>query len=529
MATKLIVLGVDAASPTLIQQWASEGKLPALRALMDRGVSGTVAGVEGFFVGSTWPSLYTGLNPARHGIYRIEQFKNGTYDFFKPFDEPDGIGGTTFWRLASDAGKRVAILDVPLSRIESELNGIQSVEWGGHDSVFGFRTSPPEFANEIRSSVGPYPLPEDCNGDRKTAADFEQFVSGLEHAVDMRTQLTLNVMQREDWDLVVQVFTEAHCCGHQCWHLHDVSNPAHDTHIRSELGDPMERIYRAIDAGISRIIEQAGNAPVLVFSAHGMSYFRGAHFLLPQMLERLGVTVKRAAPVEARSAVQALRAGARSTVARMLPQRVKQLLRPMRNRLRGATPRHNPLASIDLERSRCFPMVNGFPVAGIRLNLAGREPLGVLQPGAEADAFCAQLSRDLLAIQDERIGAPLIRRVVRTSEIYHGSRLNALPDLLVEWNDVPTGTVAHGTGQRAQVRASSPAVGRLEGVNHWMRTGEHVPQGFFAFSGAGVVAGRRDVAISSLDIHPTICRLLGLPHPDVDGVAIHEITAWVAR
>src|SRR5882762_9380848 len=72
---KLLILGIDAASPDLLRRWAGEGKLPAIRSLLDRGTSGAIRGVEGFFVGSTWPSLYTGLNPAGHGFYRIDQLK----------------------------------------------------------------------------------------------------------------------------------------------------------------------------------------------------------------------------------------------------------------------------------------------------------------------------------------------------------------------------------------------------------------------------------------------------------------------
>jgi len=73
MPAKLLILGIDAASPTLLRRWANEGQLPAIRDLMARGVSGAVRGVKGFFIGSTWPSFYTGLSPAGHGFYRIEQ------------------------------------------------------------------------------------------------------------------------------------------------------------------------------------------------------------------------------------------------------------------------------------------------------------------------------------------------------------------------------------------------------------------------------------------------------------------------
>ena len=104
MPTKLLVLGVDAASPVLLRRWAAEGKLPAIRSLIDRGVSRPVRGVRGFFIGSTWPSFYTGLNPAGHGFYRIEQLKTGTYDFFHSLESPNSTNGTPFWKLASTTG-----------------------------------------------------------------------------------------------------------------------------------------------------------------------------------------------------------------------------------------------------------------------------------------------------------------------------------------------------------------------------------------------------------------------------------------
>ena len=159
MSTNFLVLGIDAASPDLLRRWADEGKLPAIRGLMDRGISGRVRGVEGFFIGSTWPSFYTGLNPAGHGFYRIVQLRSGTYDFFRPLEAPHGMGGTPFWKIASDADRQVAVLDVPLSRLDPALNGLQTVEWGSHDPVFGFHASSSEVARDLMAKVGPYPMP----------------------------------------------------------------------------------------------------------------------------------------------------------------------------------------------------------------------------------------------------------------------------------------------------------------------------------------------------------------------------------
>jgi len=521
MPARLLVLGIDAASPALLSRWAADGKLPAIRSLMDRGTSGSVRGVDGFYIGSTWPSLYTGLNPASHGFYRIVQLKSGSYNFFSPLESPVGVGGVPFWKLASDAGRRVAVLDVPLTRIEPGLNGLQIVEWGGHDAVFGFHASSPEAFDRVMSKVGAYPLPSNCDGHRVTAADFEQFVNALESGAKKKAEVTIDFLGQEHWDLFVQVFTEAHCAGHQCWHIHDAAHPAHDSHVLGAIGDPLERVYRAIDRAVAAIVEQAGDAHILLFCAHGMGPYRGAPFLLAEILFRLGATVRPSAASQPKGPRDRLVAAARVGW-RMLPRIAQESLRSCARRLvpRGSADRR----VADVSKSRCFPVPNGSPVGGIRLNLVGREPQGILQPGPEVDGFCDELTRNLCAIVDERTGRPLIAAVHRTDSLYAGPRRDALPDLLVEWNgDPPTGSVAHAGGRGAKIRATSAKIGTVDGSNSYGRTGEHLPNGMFICAGPGVPRIQRQEPVSLMDLHPTICRLLDLAEPSVDGAVIPEL------
>jgi predicted AlkP superfamily phosphohydrolase/phosphomutase len=499
----LLLLGLDAAEPELLRRWAGDGKLPALRAVMDAGVSGPLLGVDGFYIGSTWPSFYTGLNPAGHGFHRIDQLASGTYDFFRPLETPTGLGGVPFWRLASDAGKRVAVLDVPLTRLEPDLNGIQIVEWGGHDSVFGLQTSPPTLAGEVLAQAGAYPLPSDCDAERTTADDFERFVSGLELAVAKKAALTLDLLDREVWDLAVQVFSEAHCVGHQCWHLHDPTHPAHDRQMQDAVSDPLERVYRALDAGVGAILERAEATHVLVFSSHGMRGFHGADFLLPEILYRLGAT-GRPAP----------------------PRFHARVARRVRRRLDGLGSHPRDLSSwAEVGTSRCFPIPNGSPVSAIRLNMVDREPRGVLRAGPEAERFCEQLARDLEAIVDERTGSPLVVAVEGTDSMYAGARRDWLPDLLVKWNDAVVGTLAHADGAGSTVRARSEKIGIVEGQNWFQRTGDHQPNGLYAFTGPGMQARVSREPVRLVDLHPTICRLLNVPTPSVDGDVIRGVVA----
>lgn len=521
-ATNTLVIGIDAANPTLLRRWAEEGALPNFRSLMARGLVGTTLSVEGFFVGSTWPSFYTGVTPARHGFHYLSQLKPGTYDFYRPADEGI-VAREPFWTQLSRAGRRVAILDVPLSRIDPSINGIQVVEWGGHDSVYGFQASSAELVATIRSRFGDYPLGPSCDGAHRTAADYRAFTELLLKGVRVKADLTKHFLSQGGWDFFMQVFTEAHCAGHQCWHLHDEAHPAHDRSIVWTTGDPLLKVYAAIDGAIGELLEAVGDARVVVLAAHGMFYWYGAHFLLQEILFRLGA-MRLPADVRARGELSTFIAGAR-WMWRRLPSPIQRLLQPLRRRL---LPEANhtgrlPTIAADLSTSNCFPVNNGLAIGGIRLNLSGREPSGVLEP-SRAEEFCKSLSADLLSIVDERTNKPLVRRVIRTADLYNGERLDHLPDLLVEWNDeVPTGSTAVGNGAGAMVRARSPKIGVVEGMNHYGRTGEHRPEGLFIAAGPGVRSGVLQREVSILDFAPTFAKLLGVELPDCDGRPVNEL------
>ena len=113
-ATKILFLGVDAANKFLLQDWAADGTLPTFRSLLAKGLVGDTMSLEGFYEGATWPSFYTGVTPAHHGIHSLVQLIPGTYEFHYVYPG-DFIKCDPFWKRLSHAGRRVAILDVPLS------------------------------------------------------------------------------------------------------------------------------------------------------------------------------------------------------------------------------------------------------------------------------------------------------------------------------------------------------------------------------------------------------------------------------
>ncbi|MGH7559432.1 MAG: alkaline phosphatase family protein [Gemmatimonadales bacterium] len=518
MSARVLALGIDAGSPVLLRRWAGDGTMPHLAELIARGAHGTMRGIDGFHIGSTWPSFYTGCTPAAHGVHYLLQLRPGSYELDNPLLRENGVRRPPFWRALSLAGKDVAILDVPLSRLDPDIRGIQTVEWGGHDSVFGFRATPPGLAQRVETIAGRYPLGPSCDGIRTSSGDFEAFTGLLTRAVRAKTALTLQLLRERNWDLLLQVFTEAHCAGHQCWHLHDASHPAHDPLLRPSGEDPLRQVYRAIDDAIGTLMREASDATVIVFSAHGMAHWYGGQFLLREVLFRLGLATRPPAPAGAGLRTRLVDGLGR--VYRALPAAIRTRLSPVRASVLGESRKRPPSLGVDTRSSRCFVVPNGQPVAGIRVNLRGREPSGVVAPGREAEDLFALASERLLAIVDERTGRPAFRRVARTADLYRGESSNCLPDLLVEWSeDPPTGCRQMAGGKASRVALTSPEIGRIEGENTYARSGEHRPDGFLAAAGPGILPGALP-DVSLLDLAPTLCGLVGVELDAVEGRAI---------
>ena len=513
MSKRIVMLGIDAGSSELLLRWSADGTLPALGEIRRNSLFGRTESLPGTFVGSTWASLYTGVNPGRHGIHSLRQIEPGTYDIVDRFPGTD-CREPAIWDHLSHAGRRVAILDVPLSGPGRAVNGIQTIEYGGHDAHLGFQTTPASLAEELVSKFGPptnHPVSGNCTAER-TIAGMRIFSDKLVESAQRKADLTLDIMNREPWDLLLQVFTESHCAGHLGWHLHDSAHPAYDPEVAASVGDPIRAVYRAIDGAIGRIRKTVGeDTTLIVFSSHGMGPCHLPYGLMSSLL----ITMGYALPTRLHSHHggryfhdRVVRAAMRRASA-STPGTVRNLLRPVARPIRKAIGSVAYPSREDYRRSRCFAMHDTPSHSGIRINLAGREPGGLVQPGSEADHLCDELTSALMSLRNLDTDETLISRIIPADTACSGPYLDHLPDLFIEWNQAnPVSMIG------------SPLMGDMACELKHPRTGHHRAGGFFLASGPGIEPGVLEETYSVMDYAPTLAELLDAPADNLDGVAV---------
>ena len=66
---RLMILGLDGATWTVIDPLRKLGLMPNLDALLKRAAHGTLESVVPPMTSAAWSSLMTGCGPARHGIF----------------------------------------------------------------------------------------------------------------------------------------------------------------------------------------------------------------------------------------------------------------------------------------------------------------------------------------------------------------------------------------------------------------------------------------------------------------------------
>ena len=158
---RVLVIGLDGVTFDLLGPWIEAGELPNLRRLMEQGAWGRLQTTMPPISSSSWSSFLTGVNPGKHGIFDFARRVPGTYD--QELTNAARRHGRSLWRILSDAGRRVGVVNVPMTFPPEPVNGflISGMDAPQISNAYSF---PAILANDLRERFGGYRVDVSARG-----------------------------------------------------------------------------------------------------------------------------------------------------------------------------------------------------------------------------------------------------------------------------------------------------------------------------------------------------------------------------
>ena len=484
----LVVLGLDVGDPEWLERWAREGYLPTLASIMKRGVSARTAGPDLITEHSVWVSLISGISVGQHGFYEYKRLRPGAYEL-ETITGRD-LGVRPFWSYAP--AKRVVAIDVPHYYPDPQTNGIHLAEWASHHPYFEPSASPEGIEDEIRHSFGgQIHIPEELNS--RLRADRRIYDRALER-IEKKGALCRHLLSQDRFDVAVVVFGDSHLASHQFWEYRPEHGGERKIDDRDELTHAVRDVFQRIDHEMGTLIDQLpADANICVVSSTGLLDHYPTTGLIDAFCRGLGYQASpsgssRMTPM---SVVRRMVPHTwRYALSRWLPEQTQQRL--INEKFQSGT---------DWSRTTAFSIPSFF-TSFLRVNLKGREPRGIVEPGAEYEALLDRLEADLRQLTHLETGEPVVEDVVRTGAVFGDASIAVLPDLFVVWRP-----------HRAYMERVAYPKGELVAFPpEILRGSDHSRSGFMALAGPSVQTGTiGDIPL--LDLAPTFLALMGESAP----------------
>ena len=263
---RLLVLGLDGATWTVLDPMRQRGLMPNLDHLLTRSASGTLRSTIPPVTTAAWTTMMTGCNPPRHGVFDHRYFDANAGRM--KVNHSGRIRVPNVWKLLSDAGRTPICLNLPGLFPPPKLKGILV---SGMDSphLDAATKSYPEFAERLKAEVPDYSLryfwkraPQSLEELQENARlTAESFLGRARGGV-------LADRMEPDWSVLMVQFQNLDPFQHRAWPYLNVDETGVD---RPDWNQAAGKVIQGLDAAIGLLCEVAERrgAAVLVVSDHG--------------------------------------------------------------------------------------------------------------------------------------------------------------------------------------------------------------------------------------------------------------------
>lgn len=498
---KVLVFALDGWGYKIIKEYIEIYKFPGLQRIVKEGVFGPLSSVIPYITVPAWPALLTGKNPGKLGVYTFLERNTNNYALMTVNLKWEHWN--TLWNLLGNYGKKSIIINVPTVAAEDkEFPGmvISGPIMDKREDVIAY----PEALNEelLKDNYKIY------------VSDFEKaspddFFQEIIEITKKKFEHMVRLFRKEEWDFFMAGFYYGDVLQHRFWKYLDPSY--HLFENNPKYAKIVLEYMQIVDGYIQILFNQIPQkCHVLVVSDHGMGPCRAKIDLNTWLLKNDYMSLWN----EKIHSINLPNIRKYSLYFKVQNVYKKLIFLPFLRSIRNwfwekLSKEERSWRDVNWEKTKAY---GGW--YSININLKGREPQGIVEPGNEYDNLCEEIILKLINFRDPNTGDLVFKKIYRKEEIYNGQYLSKMPDLIIEF---ASESLYFSTTR--ELAPGSKIIDYDTGYN-----GAHVRDGILFGYGDSIQKGISIKNASILDITPTILHLLDVPIPsDIDGKVLKEI------
>lgn len=420
---RTLLIGLDGVCLPVLEPLIDEGVVPHIASLYDESAVAPLESQLPPWTPSAWPSLYTGKNPGKHGVYDFLTFDGYDWDVVNR----STVKARTVWELLSLCGYESLVVNAPVTHPPREFDGTLVPGYMAPELP---DCHPKGTLDELRDELGGYKLYADNSRSQSTKAER---IDSYRELIRMRGSAFRYLLADREPDFGFLQF--------------QLTDTVH--HEYPDDREAVRTVYGAVDRELGAVLDACDPDITLLVSDHGIGPMDGREFRCNEFLRDRGDVETTAgdggmpswaslADTELRSdddqhaeASVAERATELAAQVGLTSQRIAAVVDRLGLKqqvvdlvpadvIRAGTERVDFAGSTAYMRSRTE--------MGVRLNVEGREPKGVVSP-TDYESVRAEIIEALSGVRTPS-GRPCFEQVLPREAVFDGPYVEDAPDIL---------------------------------------------------------------------------------------------------